>query len=136
MNETMPGSIWPVLLYRDPDKAISWLVEAFGLTEDTIVRDDSGTIVHAEVSWRGDIINVTSYEDGEDSPGTEPGRAGLYLVVDDPDAHHARAVAAGAEIIRPLTDQPYGSRDYIAKDTEGNKWAFGTYRGARAASAG
>jgi len=49
------------------------------LPAHTIVRDDSGTIVHAEVSWRGDIINVTSHEDGEDSPGTEPGRDASLL---------------------------------------------------------
>ncbi len=52
----------------------------------------------------------------------------LYLVVEDPDAHHDRARAAGAEIVMPLTDQPYGSREYAALDPEGNVWSFGTYR--------
>jgi uncharacterized glyoxalase superfamily protein PhnB len=27
----------------------------------------------------------------------------------------------------PLTDQDYGSRDYTARDPEGNLWSFGTY---------
>jgi uncharacterized glyoxalase superfamily protein PhnB len=39
----------------------------------------------------------------------------------------ARAVQAGAEIVRPLTDQDYGSREYAAKDPGGNVWSFGTY---------
>jgi len=57
-------------------------------------------------------------------------RAVLYLAVDNVDAHHDRASAAGAEIIYKLTDQPYGSREYAARDPEGNVWSFGTYRPA------
>lgn len=61
--------------------------------------------------------------------------AGLeYVVVEDPDAHHnhKRAQAAGAEIVRELTDQDYGSREYSARDPEGNLWSFGTYDPAEA----
>jgi uncharacterized glyoxalase superfamily protein PhnB len=57
-----------------------------------------------------------------------PGSGAVYVVVDDPDAHHDRAVAAGAEVVRPLADLDYGSRDYAARDPEGNLWSFGTYR--------
>jgi uncharacterized glyoxalase superfamily protein PhnB len=60
----------------------------------------------------------------------DTGRACLYLVVDDPDALHRRAVAAGAEIVMPLTDQAYGSREFAARDPEGNVWCCGTYRPA------
>ena len=64
--------------------------------------------------------------------GAEPPRAaaspiGLYIVVGDPDAHYARATAAGAVVVRELVDQPYGSREYSALDPEGNRWSFGTY---------
>ena len=52
----------------------------------------------------------------------------LYVVVEDADAHHDRAKAAGAEIVMALRDTDYGSRDYAAKDPEGNTWYFGTYR--------
>jgi uncharacterized glyoxalase superfamily protein PhnB len=48
----------------------------------------------------------------------------LYQAVDDPEAHHARATAAGAEIVFELTDQPYESRTYAAPDPEGNIWAI------------
>lgn len=37
-------------------------------------------------------------------------------------------MAAGAQIVRPLTDEAYGSREYSARDPEGNLWSFGTYR--------
>jgi hypothetical protein len=52
----------------------------------------------------------------------------VSVTVDDPDAHHTRAKAAGAEITQELTDEDYGSRGYIARDVEGNYWCFGTYR--------
>jgi uncharacterized glyoxalase superfamily protein PhnB len=48
---------------------------------------------------------------------------------DDTDALYARAKAAGAEIIRAPFDTEYGSRDFAARDPEGNLWSFGTYRG-------
>lgn len=57
----------------------------------------------------------------------DTGPCTIYVVVDDPDAHHARAVAAGAEVVFPLTDQDYGSRDYAVRDPEGFIWSFGTY---------
>jgi uncharacterized glyoxalase superfamily protein PhnB len=56
------------------------------------------------------------------------GMISLYLVVPDPDAHHDRAKAAGAQIVRELADQDYGSREYRARDPEGNLWSFGTYQ--------
>jgi uncharacterized glyoxalase superfamily protein PhnB len=53
---------------------------------------------------------------------------GIYVAVEDPDAQHDRAKAAGARIIWELQDTDYGSRDYTALDPEGYVWSFGTYR--------
>jgi uncharacterized glyoxalase superfamily protein PhnB len=50
-----------------------------------------------------------------------------YIVVADADATHARAVAAGAPIIRPLQDTPYVSREFAVRDPEGHSWSVGTY---------
>ena len=44
------------------------------------------------------------------------------ITVDDTDAHHARSVAAGAAIVSPPVDQPYGVREYGARDPEGRLW--------------
>lgn len=68
---------------------------------------------------------------------TSPSAYVGHVVVADPDAHHQRAKAAGAQIIKELEDQDYGSRDYSARDLEGNLWSFGTYDPSNpAASAG
>ena len=46
------------------------------------------------------------------------------VAVADADAHHSRSVAAGAEIVEAPVDQPYGVRDYGARDPEGQLWYF------------
>ncbi len=58
----------------------------------------------------------------------------LLVEVDDVDAHHARAVAAGATVIRPLEDtEEAGMRLYTAEDPEGHRWMFGQRRRPHAA---
>ncbi len=51
----------------------------------------------------------------------------IYVSVSDADAHHAQAVAAGAEILSSPFDTDYGSREYAARDLDGFRWDFGTY---------
>jgi uncharacterized glyoxalase superfamily protein PhnB len=112
-NVTSPSataSVWPSLGYRNAPHMIEWLVRAFGLSKDLVVAGTDGEIAHSELGWRGAVINVVSYTDGEDTLTTLPGKAGLYLVVEDPAAHHDRARTAGATIVQPLTDHEYGSR--------------------------
>jgi uncharacterized glyoxalase superfamily protein PhnB len=58
------------------------------------------------------------------------GDHGIYVAVEDADAHYEQAKAAGAEIVREIGDTDYGSREYTARDPEGNVWSFGTYRPA------
>jgi uncharacterized glyoxalase superfamily protein PhnB len=57
----------------------------------------------------------------------KPVTQGIYVVVDDDDAHYARAKDAGAEIVIDIKTQDYGGRDYTARDLEGHVWTFGTY---------
>jgi uncharacterized glyoxalase superfamily protein PhnB len=49
------------------------------------------------------------------------------VVIEDADAGFARAIAAGAEVVREVADTDYGSRDFAVKDPAGNVWSFGTY---------
>jgi uncharacterized glyoxalase superfamily protein PhnB len=56
----------------------------------------------------------------------------VYIVCDDPDALLTRATAVGADIVRGLVDEDYGSRGFTVSDPEGNLWSFGTYAGAGA----
>ena len=130
MNAT-PNSpnVWPAFRARDSRALIRFLVEAFGFVENVIYEED-GVIHHAQLDWpEGGGVML-----GDDRPGTswdrKPGTSGAYIVTVDPDALHARAVAAGAEIVEGPVDRDYGSRDVIVRDPEGNIWSFGTYPGA------
>lgn len=71
-----------------------------------------------------------SHRDDPDDPWSlQPGQMGCYAVTGDPDALCERARAAGADITREVNDTDYGSREFGARDPEGNRWSFGTYRG-------
>lgn len=130
----MKSSVIPGLRYADPEAAIAWLRANFGFAEQGIFRDDDGKIVHAQLVHGGGMIMLgpDSNPNMRDTVGT-PDRFGgkssqaIYVVVDDADAHHARALAGGAQILKPLEDADYGGRGYTCRDTDGHVWEFGTY---------
>ena len=122
-------TLFPVLIYYDAPGAIDFLERAFGF-ERHEVHADNGTVGHAELRLGSELVLLSSAGAGDPAFTQGAGRASLYLVVDDPDAHHARALEAGAELVRDLKDEDYGSRGYTARDPEGNLWSFGTYRPA------
>jgi uncharacterized glyoxalase superfamily protein PhnB len=110
---------------------IDWLERAFGFRRRLVVPGEQGGVAHAELSFGEGVVMVSSArpERGWVSPRDLPALNQIQSVtVDDPDAHFARAQAAGAEILQPLKDEEYGSRGYLARDPEGNEWYFGTYR--------
>jgi uncharacterized glyoxalase superfamily protein PhnB len=117
--------LYPSLRYRDAKAAHQWLQDAFGFEPHALHEDDDGTVVHAQMRWGSDMIMFGSAR--EDSYGDRAGQGWVYASCDDPDALCERARAAGAQITREPTDQEYGSRDFSARDLEGNQWSFGTY---------
>lgn len=128
MNDDRP-TIFPTLTYRDAPAAIAWLEEAFGFVPAMVHEGPGGTVAHAEMAHgAGRIMLGSARPEGWGALAPPPGSGAAYVVIDDPDAHCARARAAGAEIVREPVDQDYGSRDYAARDPEGNLWSFGTYR--------
>ena len=121
----------PCLFYRDAPALIDWLQRAFGFRKRLVVPGEGGSVVHAELSFGSGVVTVSTVKPERAwlSPRDLPGLNQVVSVtVDDPDAHYARARAAGAEILRELKDEEYGSRGYMAQDPEGNQWYFGTYR--------
>jgi len=128
----------PCLRYADAPAAIAFLCSAFGFERQAVHADldDRQVIHHAQLLLDGNMIMLGSDRPGEtrDRYGWKrPAEAGgitmcVYVVIDDPDAHHDRAAAAGAEILRPpYANQGYPGRGYDARDPEGNVWAFGSY---------
>ncbi|MFE9889772.1 VOC family protein [Streptomyces scopuliridis] len=124
----VPG-IYPTILYKDAKAAIRTLTDAFGFTELRVYEGEDGQVLHAELaSGNGVVMLGSKGREGVFAKAMgDAGPAGVYVVVEDIDAHHARAVEHGVEILMAPTDQDYGSRDYMARDAEGNIWSFGTY---------
>jgi uncharacterized glyoxalase superfamily protein PhnB len=120
---------YPIVPYSRPREAIAWLERAFG-AEATAVHppEPDQPLVHAEVRVGTGLVMINDADRGDESPFALPGPVLVYVAVDDPDALHDRALAAGAEIVMGLTDQDYGSREFAARDPHGNVWSFGTYR--------
>ncbi|MEE1818979.1 VOC family protein [Streptomyces sp. NPDC090082] len=121
--------ICPTLRYQDAKAAIRQLTEGFGFSEHAVYEGEDGRVMHAELACGNGMVMLGSKGSGTafDRLMADGGPASVYVRVDDVDEHHARAVAHGIEIVMPPTDQEYGSRDYTARDAEGNVWSFGTY---------
>ena len=131
-DKTPPPQVWPTLRARDARALIKFLVDAFGF-EETAVYGEGDRVDHAELAWPpggGIMLGSARETDADDSWPLRPGGFGAYVVTDEPDALFARATAAGAEVLTELHETDYGSRDFAVRDPEGNRWSFGTYRGA------
>lgn len=116
-----------ILVYADLEAAYGYLTSVFGLGPGELTRDDRGTVRHAVVQT-GDG-EVWLHAESEEFALSSPTRLGassatMAVMVDDVDAHHDRAVRAGAQIRYPPVDQPYGFREYGAVDLEGHLWSF------------
>jgi uncharacterized glyoxalase superfamily protein PhnB len=119
-------TVFPTLHYDDAPAAIDFLTAAFGAARHAVYADGKRTIVHAELRLGNGIVMLGPAR--AEASATRGKGSEIYVAVDDPDAHCARAREAGAEIVRDLNDTDYGSREYAARDPEGNVWSFGTYQ--------
>ncbi len=129
------GSIIPTLRYTDGAGAIEWLCETFGFEQHLVVPNEDGSIAHAELTL-GDAMIMLGSAAGEGDyrkwvqPPARSGDVvhfGIYVVTPDVEAHYARALAQGVEILLPLTEQDYGGSDYTCRDLQGYVWTFGSY---------
>ena len=122
-------NVYPALRYHDARAAIDWLCEAFGFSEKQVDSGEDGAIAHAELHVPGGgVVMLSSEPEGGDPRwGAHAGQSWIYIAIENPDALYDRATAAGAKIVMELTDTDYGSRDFSARDPEGNLWSFGTY---------
>ena len=116
-----------LLVYDDIEAVHDYLVSVFGFGPGTITRDESGRVVHGELHVGDGVIWI--HPPSEEYKLVSPASLGvsthcMAVVVDDVDRHHERAVAAGAAVVYAPKDQPYGFREYAARDLEGGLWSF------------
>ena len=116
-----------ILVYADLEAAYNFLVEVFGLGPGELTRDEAGVVHHVELEAGDGVVwlHPESKEFGLASPrALGATTATMAVMVDDVDAHFRHAQAHGAEIIYEPVDQPYGYREYSARDSEGGLWSF------------
>jgi PhnB protein len=116
-----------MLSVRRGAKAVEFYKAAFGAGELFVLEDDDGTVV-AQLS-----VGESSFWVADESPehlNFSPetlggGTVRMVMVVEDPDAMFNQAVAAGATVVSPVTDQPYGWRVGRLVDPFGHHWEIG-----------
>lgn len=120
----MTQTITPYLLYADCEAALDFLARAFGAEEVLRYTGPAGYISHAETRIAGASVFMGDPGDDYRGPREVGETVGIYVMVDDVDAVHERAVAAGAEIVSEPVDEEYGHRRFSARDPEGHRWYF------------
>ena len=121
--------------YRDCNRMIEWLKQAFDFTEHAVYRGDDGVVHHAELTLGNGMIMLGTV-------GLNPATAGwyvqpdetenhvtssIYLIVKDCAAAWEKANAAGAAVLMPLETKDYGGSGFSVRDPEGQIWSVGDY---------
>ena len=114
------------LVYQDPERALAWLEAAFGFQTRMVVRDDAQRVVFAETGFGETVVAVGAERPWLRSPKTAGAatQGVRFRILEDIDAHCARARAAGATILREPETFFFGDRSYDAADHEGHVWTF------------
>jgi PhnB protein len=124
-------TVTPYLIAKDAGSAIEFYKKAFGAVELMRFPDPTGKVGHAEIKIGNSVIMLADEfpEMGARSPlalGGSP--VSILLYVEDVDGLSARAVAAGATVVRPVMDQFYGDRSGTFKDPFGHVWTIATHK--------
>ena len=121
------ATVIPALQYQDAPAAIDFLCKAFGFEKKAVYEGEGGSIAHAELTLGNGMVMLGSAKETDYGKLlVRPRQVGgvtmsTYCIVADPDAHFARAKAAGAEITHAPETQDYGGRDYTCKDPGGQR---------------
>jgi uncharacterized glyoxalase superfamily protein PhnB len=127
----IPKTVWPCLTYADARAAATFLVDVLGFELRCAYPPEGESVAHAEARWpEGGGVMFGSADREESEFSRQPvGGSSVYVVTDDPHPILARCETAGVRIVKPMTEEDFGSTGFSIADPEGNLWSFGTYRG-------
>ena len=115
-------TVVPCLTVDDAGALIGFIEKAFDAQVTYCMKDEDGSVRHAEAKIGDSIIMIgQAREQWKSRPGM------LCLYVPDCDALYKRALAAGGKVIREMADQPYGDRSGGVEDSQGNQWWISTH---------
>jgi uncharacterized glyoxalase superfamily protein PhnB len=135
----VPGlpQIVPMLSYEDCGTASDWLCRAFGFEETDRYAEPDGRVTHVELRLGDGVVMLGNPGPDYESPKHHREECeaaagwsdvpyvinGVWVAVEELDAHFERAKDAGATILSLVEDTPVG-RHYRAEDVEGHRWMF------------
>ena len=126
------STVVPHLSIRGAKKAIEFYKAAFGAEVVSVMPMGPSLIAHAELKIAGSSVYLADEMPqfaALQSPKTLKGSSvNMHLWVEDCDAVFARAVASGAKVAMPLTDQFWGDRYGLLSDPFGHLWAISTHK--------
>lgn len=124
---TMSTTMTPMLSVPDPLLAIEFYEAAFGAVTESLARVPDGSVyAHLTIGEARFAVTPEGADHGNLGPRALGGTTvRLSLVVADPDEFAERAVAAGARVMFPIADQPYGMRQGRIEDPFGHQWLIG-----------
>ncbi len=120
-------TVTPYLIVRDAASALEFYKKAFGAVETLRHLGPTGKVMHAQIRVGSSPLMLSEeFPDvGTRGPQSLGGTAVfLYLYVEDADSWYQRAVAAGAQVVRPLNDEFYGDRAGTVGDPFGHVWTI------------
>ena len=121
-------AVTPYLYYKDSDAALEFITRAFGAKEKFKMTGEDGKVAHAEVEFDGAVVMFGTPGLDYKTPNELGGHTvGIYIYVDDVDAHFEHVKGAGAKITSETKDQFYGDRSFGCEDPEGHQWWFATH---------
>ena len=116
-------TITPNIIVDDAEQALAFLKKALAATENYRLTMSDGTITHCELKIGDSILNLGTSMEGWPAHGLV-----AQIYVEDPDTLFQRAVQAGAQVLMPMTDMFFGSREGRVADAFGNVWTIATLK--------
>jgi uncharacterized glyoxalase superfamily protein PhnB len=106
----------PEIAYPDVASAADWLANAFGFKKRLQIANHRFQMTYGN----GALVVIELPEGAAPDTGTRT----VLVLVEDVDTIYKRALAAGAEVVHPPEDQPYGERQCSVRDFAGYRWTF------------
>jgi PhnB protein len=113
-------TVTPYLRVERVAGLLDFVKQAFGAVETVRATGSAGGL-HAEVRIDDSMVMMGGFAGIDEMP------TALHLYVENADAVHQRAVAAGAVTLHGPVDQPYGDREASVRDPFGNQWYIATH---------
>jgi PhnB protein len=123
-------SVQPYLIFKSCVEAIAFYKEAFGATQRLCMKNENGSVGHAEIVIGDSCVMMADESPQMEAFSTEHyggSPINLMLYAEDCDILYRQAIAAGATSLREPADQPYGDRMSGVTDPFGYKWWIATH---------